>query len=628
MRFVLLSILALGACSPDQLGCQPRVSTDGTDPEGDSQPVVEAPPVVARGDGDAIEYTFRVPDPGTHYVEVDAVIPAEGESLELMMAVWTPGSYLVREFARHIEDVRAMTLDDQELHVDKSAKNRWVVTGDGALPDRVALRYRVYARELSVRTSFVDADVGVFSPAATVLTRDDARELVHTVKIERPESWERCDTSMPLQDGAYVAANYDELVDSPIVCGSPHINAVEVNGVQHELASFGGGDVWDDARAIADVENIIATQHRFWRVVPYSRYVFLNLLFGGGGGLEHRASTLVMGSRWETRDEDDYRGWLGLISHEFFHTWNVKRLRPTELDEFDYENENYFRTLWVVEGITSYYDDLMVRRAALMTRDEYLAVLARGIGRLQDTPGRQVQPLSLASFDAWIKFYRPDENSRNSSVSYYGKGSLVAWMLDATIRQATTDKSLDDVMRLAYERYSGEQGYTPEQFRAVAAEVAGVELDEFFADYVDGTQELDWEVPLTTFGLRFKPVEESEEDAYLGVRTENDDGRIVVRGVPRGSPAFAAGVNVEDELIAIDGERLPHDFSSRIARYSPHDEVELTVARRGRLRTLNVTLGMRPEERFVLEVDPDATPIQRRNFQAWLGPESEDENDD
>ena len=622
MRGVLLSILVLGACSPEQLGCEPRVGAEGPEAEGEHELVVELPPVVQRGDGNAIEYTLRVPRPETHYVEVDAIYPAEGESLDLLMAVWTPGSYLVREYARHIEDVRAMTPDEQPLQVDKTAKNRWQVTGEGELPAQVMVRYRVYARELSVRTSFVDADVGVFNPAATVLTRADRRDLVHSLKIERPDSWSECVTAMPEQDGSYLAADYDELVDSPVVCGTPHIDAVEVNGVRHELASFGGGRVWDDARALADVESIVEAQHRFWRVVPYSRYVFLNLLFGGGGGLEHRASTMVMGSRWESRDDDDYRGWLGLISHEFFHTWNVKRLRPTELDEFDYESENYFRTLWVVEGITSYYDDLMVRRAGLMERADYLAVLARGIGRLQETPGREVQPLSLASFDAWIKFYRPDENTRNSAVSYYGKGSLVAWLLDATIRQATTDKSLDDVMRLAYERYSGERGYTPDEFRAVASEVAGTDLDGFFDDYVDGTAELDWSVALRTFGLRFKAVEESEEHAYLGVNTENEDGRIVVSGVPRGSPAFEAGINVEDELIAIDGERLPHDFAERIARYRPGDEVEVTIARRGRLRALNVTLGIRPEERYELEVDPNATPIQRRNYQAWLGPES------
>lgn len=627
MRFTLISILALAACSPDQLGCEARVGAEGSESEGDNELVVELPPVVTRGEGDAIEYTLRVPEPETHYIEVDAIFPAEGESLDLLMAVWTPGSYLVREYARHIENVRAMTLDEEALQIEKTAKNRWRVTGEGALPAQVVVRYRVYARELSVRTSFVDADVGVFNPAATVLTRADRQDLIHSVAIESPESWERCVTAMSEQGGAYLAADYDELVDSPIVCGDAEVQTVDVNGVQHELASFGGGEVWDDARAIADVEKIIEAQHRFWRVVPYSRYVFLNLLFGGGGGLEHRASTMVMGSRWESRDDDDYRGWLGLISHEFFHTWNVKRLRPTELDEFDYENENYFTTLWVVEGVTSYYDDLMVRRAGLSSRDDYLSVLARGIGRLQDTPGREVQPLSLASFDAWIKFYRPDENSRNSSVSYYGKGSLVAWLLDATIRQATPDKSLDDVMRLAYERYSGERGYTPDEFREVAAEVAGSDLDSFFADYVDGTAELDWEVPLRTFGLRFKPVEESDEDAYLGVHTENEDGRIVVTGVPRGAPAFTAGINVEDELIAIDGERLPHDFAERIARYSPGDEVEITIARRGRLRTIHVTLGMRPEERYELEVDPNATPIQRRNFQAWLGPEVDDEDD-
>ncbi|MEM9070957.1 MAG: PDZ domain-containing protein [Myxococcota bacterium] len=620
-RALVWMLLGL-ACSPDQLGCEPRAQSEGGSTSEDVE-VEEQPAVVVRGDGETIEYTLRAPDADTHHLEVDAVVPAGGEELLVMMPVWTPGSYLVREYARNVETIRAETLDGSPLEIEKISKNRWRVTGEGELPARIALRYRLYGREMSVRTNFVDHDLLVLNGAPTFLTPVDG-DFAYDLVLETPESWTRCVTGLREEAPArWHAVDFDELVDSPIICGDIDVSEVEVNGVPHVLATVGGGAIWDQTRALADVERIIEVQHRFWRTVPYPRYAFLNVLSGGGGGLEHRASTLVMGSRWSTRDDDDYRGWLGLMSHEFFHTWNVKRLRPETLNHFDYENENYVRSLWIVEGITSYYDDLLVRRAGLMTRDQYLGVLSRGLGRLQDTPGRNVQPLSMASYDAWIKFYRPDENSPNATISYYRKGALVAWLLDATIRERAVGKSLDDVMRLAYERYSGETGYTPSDFREVASEVAGEDLSEFFERYVDGTEELDADVALRLLGLRFQPVDEdAEPPAYFGVRTETDHGRLIVEHVPAGSPAYQGGVNVGDELIAIDEERLPANFAGRIARYRAGDEVEVLVSRRGRLRRLSVVMGTRPEDRWTLEVDPAATPVQRRNFQSWLGPES------
>lgn len=609
------------ACSPEQVGCEPRPTTT-PDEQGSAGVRVETTPVTPRGEGDAIEYTLRFPAPQTHHVEVAAIFPAGQDELLLMMPVWTPGSYLVREYARHVEHLEAASLDGDALAVEKVTKNRWRVRGDGALPERVVVRYRIYARELSVRTNFVDRDLAVLNGAPTFLTIPGV-ELPHDVKLEAPTSWERCVTALSeLEENHWRATDYDELVDSPIVCGRPTVTDLEVRGVSHRLATFDGGDVWDQERAAQDVERIIDAHHMFWRVVPYRSYAFLNVLAGGGGGLEHRASTLLMGDRWAARDDADYRRWLGLVSHEFFHTWNVKRLRPTEFDRFDYERENYTRSLWIVEGITSYYDDLLVRRAGLMSREEYLRVLSAGIERLANTPGRHVQPLSMASFDAWIKFYRPDENSANSTVSYYGKGALVAFLLDAAIRERTITKSLDDVMRLAYERYSGEAGYTSTQFRELVSEVAGEDMSDFFTRYVDGTDELDFEPAFHYLGLRFRPPEEgAAPKAWLGVHTQSESGRIVVSEVPHGSPAHEAGINVGDELIAIDDERLPQAFAARIERYAPGETAEVLVARRGHLQRIEVTFGARPSDRFQVEVEPRATPVQRRSFQAWIGPE-------
>lgn len=579
--------------------------------------------------GSTMEYTVRFPEPHTHYLEVETVVPTDGDpEVELFMAVWTPGSYLVREYARHVEDVEAATVEGQELQIDKSRKNRWRVRTTGA--QRIVLRYRVYARELSVRTSFVDEDIAILNGAPTFITRRDDRRRQHDVLLEPAEGWTHSVTGLdPHPDGQphhYLASSYDELVDSPIVLGDPTLHEMEVGGAPHVLANFGEGDLWDGERSASDVRTLVETQLGFWGEVPYERYVFLNVLTEGGGGLEHEDSTLMLASPWRTRTREDYLGWLGLVSHEFFHTWNGKRLRPIGLGPFEYESEVYTRSLWIVEGITSYYDDLLLRRSGLMTQDEYLERLSKSIGGLQETPGRQVQSLTEASYDAWIKYYRADENFVNTGISYYRKGAVVAFLLDALIRrQSGGDASLDDVMRLAYERYGGERGYTPSQFRAVASEVGGASLDEFFAAAVDSTEELDYGPALDWFGLERaekeeEPTDEPEElPGYLGVTAADRGGRLVVTEIPRGTPAHGAGINVDDELIAIGDHRISQGgLGERLARYRPGDEVSVLVARRGELRRIDVTLGEAPDESWEITVAEMPTAAQRRHLESWL----------
>ncbi|HUH06074.1 MAG TPA: hypothetical protein VML75_28990, partial [Kofleriaceae bacterium] len=457
--------------------CKSRTSRDHAIVIAPDQPLEARDPA-----GTAIEHTLGFAAPETHYIDVTTTVPTGGaETIELMLPVWTPGSYLVREYARHIEGLRAATLEGAPLAVEKSRKNRWRVTTAGAA--RIAVRYRLYARELTVRTNFVDRDLAVISGAATFLVPVGELALPHDIKLTDTEQWPQVGTALPAHPSGdarrFLAPDYDTLVDSPIVLGSGTSHDLEVEGVIHQLASFGGATVWDDQRAASDVTSLIRTQLEMWRIVPYPRYVFLNILenSGGGGGLEHKASTLLLWSPWSTRKRSDYLRWLGLVSHELFHTWNGKRLRPIELGPFDYENEVHTESLWMVEGLTSYYDDLLVRRAGLSSHKEYLEALSSQIDSLESTPGREVQPLSLSSYDAWIKYYRGDENSVNSSISYYTKGAVVGFLLDAEIRKRSLGRrSLDDLMRQAYERYAGDQGYTSEQFRTLAEEVAGGSL--------------------------------------------------------------------------------------------------------------------------------------------------------
>ena len=580
----------------------------------------------AQSAPEPIRYTLSFPAPQTHYVEITATVPTgRRPDVELMMPVWTPGSYLVREYARNVEAVTAAGPDGRPLDVDKSKKNHWRIATGGAAT--ITVKYRVYCREMSVRTNWVEADFALLNGAPTFITLADLTPRPHEIVINPAEGWKRSVTALPPMNGGehrYRAPDYDTVVDSPLVIGNPAVYDFEVDGKKHSLVNVGEGGVFDGARAARDLEAIVKEDRRLWGFLPYDRYVFFNMITESGGGLEHKNSTVLMTNRWSTRTRRAYVGWLELASHEYFHAWNVKRLRPAELGPFDYENENITRSLWIAEGFTDYYADLQVLRAGLQTRDEYLEDLSSTIELLQTTPGRLVQSAEMSSFDAWIKYYRPDENSNNTSVSYYTKGTVIAFLLDASIRKATNGaKSLDDVMRLAYEKFSGPRGYTPEQFRAVIEQVAGRNLQGFWESAVESTSELDYTEALDALGLRFRPAAQQPAERasrpWLGVTTRNDNGRLVIAQVQRGSPADVAGLNVDDEILAIDEFRVRADrFENRLEQYKSGDKVSMLVARREQLVRVPTTFGAEPQRAWRLEVNPAATEVQRRLLDAWL----------
>jgi predicted metalloprotease with PDZ domain len=631
-----------------------------------------------------IRYTLTFPAPETHYVEVEASVPTGGQpAIELMQPVWTPGSYRIRDYPRHVEELRAESGGGNPLPLSKTRKNRWRVQTWGA--PRLVLSYRVYGREMTVRTNFIERDFALLNGAPTFLTLADGASRTHEVAVVLPKGWADVLTALdPSPHGGpdlFVAPDYDTLVDSPIYAGSAALYPFTVDGVPHLLANEGEGGIWNGPRSAADVERIVTAARRFWGGLPYQRYLFLNLITEGSGGLEHRDSTVLMTSRWKSRTREAYLEWLGLVAHEHFHAWNVKRLRPIELGPFDYDAERYTRALWVAEGITSYYDDLLVHRAGLSSREEYLRDLSKTLRAVQKTPGRRVQTLEAASFDTWIKYYQPDENTANSAISYYTKGAAVALLLDTRIRRTSGGtRSLDDVMRLAWERF-GEPGFTGKQFEALAAEVAGEDLMPFFDHALRSTAELDYAPALEWLGLRFGPTEPGtappapvqepeaegsaataeaiepappgpegeprgaapvvpapatpapaavptpaptpgipeERPGWLGAVTRVDGARLLVTEVRRGTPAFDAGLMVEDEILALDDYRVPADrVAERLKAYRPGDPVTLLVARRERLVRLDARLGADPGEGWRLEVDPRATEEQRRHLAAWL----------
>jgi predicted metalloprotease with PDZ domain len=571
-----------------------------------------------------LHYTLQFPAPHTHYVEVAVTVPTGGQpTVDLRMAVWTPGSYLVREYARHVEAVEAQGADGKPLCVNKISKNRWRVASAGTEPVRVT--YRVYCREMSVRTNWVEADFALLNGAPTFLTLVEDGPRPHDVQVILPPNWSAIMTGLAarpeLGEHGYRAADFDTLVDTPLLAGNPTVHTFEVGGKRHYLVNQGEAGVWDGPRSASDAEKLVRAHWHLWGGrLPYDQYLFLNLLTEAGGGLEHRNSTVLMTNRWNTRGRKSYLDWLRLVSHEYFHVWNVKRLRPVELGPFDYEREVYTKNLWIAEGVTAYYTELGVRRAGLCSDAEFLDGLSHLVQRLQTTPGRLVHSLEMASYDAWIKLYRSDENSSNTTISYYTKGAVVAFLLDAKIRAATDgSKSLDDVLRLAYGRYAGERGFTREEFRAVAEETAGMPLQGWFVRALETTEELDYTEALDWFGLRFSSVEAVSKGGWTGLETRVAGGCLLISQVRRNTPGWHAGFNVDDEILAIDDDRvLPDHWKARLRQYQPGDRVSVLIARRARLRRLDVTLEAEPPTAWKLEPRPDASEAQTARRAVWL----------
>ncbi len=566
-----------------------------------------------------VRYRVSFPAPETHYLSVEACLPVEtSDEIELFLPVWTPGSYLVREYSRNMEAISVSDAEGKPLVFQKSRKNRWRVQTERN--EEIRVTYRVYCREMSVRTNWVDESFALINGAPTFVTTAECLTRPIEIGFVLYSSWATCVTGLREEGDHYVADDYDVLVDSPVLCGKPALHHFEVDGIPHTLANEGEVGVWDGPRSVRDVEKIIRKHRDNWGTLPYSQYAILNLLNEATGGLEHRNSMTLMTSRWATRTSKAYMNWLHLVSHEFFHVWNVKRLRPVELGPFDYENENYTRSLWVAEGITDYYASLVVRRAGLSTVDEYLATLSEIIGRLQSTPGRQLQSAEMASFDAWIKLYRPDENTVNSTISYYTKGTVVAWLLEARIRKITKQsQSLDSLMRLALARFSGERGFVSHEFKALASEVAGTDLAEFFRHSVESVEELDYAEALDWFGLRFQGQDKPKNAGVIGAETRADNGRLIVTKVPRETPAWRAGLNVEDEFLAIDDIRVrPDHLAQRLENYRPGDTVSILIARREILKRIELTLGAEPKQ-WQLEIIPERTDLQKQNLTNWLG---------
>ena len=561
---------------------------------------------------------------------MESEFPVSGGAVELVMPVWTPGSYLVREYSAHIERMQAMEGQGDSLPLRKTAKNRWAVESGDATAIRVA--YDVWAGEIHVGANWVENSKALLNGAGVFLYTERSRAMPQEVVVTLPEHWPNVHTSMEAtgEGRQYRARDYDELIDSPIVAGNTVEYNFEVNGQPYGLVFSENSRYWDYEKAVEDTAKLIREQQAFWGVNPFDRrYLFMTMFMGSFSGLEHDHSTVLMMDSLAMRNRDDYRLWLGLVSHEFFHAWNVRRMRPAALSEYNYERESYIRELWLAEGLTSYYDDLLLFRSGLVSVGEYLELLAGEIRNYETTPGRKVRSAELASFDTWIKHYRQDENSVNSTVSYYRKGAVIGFVLDTLVRRETgNDASLDDVMRTMFQRYGLVQngGYPPGAFEDVVEEVAGPSARSLLEDMLRETVDPDVDSALDWYGLSLKrsPGDNGDDNppAGLGIEVDIDGQTLIVKQVVAGHPGATAGLLPGDELIAIDGNRVNRsDYDAVLDSLRPGENVEIVLSRHGRVLTIPAVVGEAIPSKFVITTRERIGTRQKSRLEKWLGRE-------
>lgn len=571
-----------------------------------------------------ISYTVSMTKPWTHLLEVEMRLKwtRMPEKLELKMPVWTPGSYLIREYARHVQDFATKKASGSELAWRKINKNTWQVDTAGA--KEIVASYRVYANELTVRTNELNDDHAFWNNAALLMFPKDQLKTPSTVHVDPYSNW-KIATGLPAVTGntnTFRAENFDILYDSPFEVSDFKEIGFTVHGKPHRIVFSGEGN-YDLKKTATDIAKIVDESYKIFGELPYNDYTFIVNL-RGGGGLEHLNSTALQFDRFGFKPESRYKDFLGLVAHEYFHAFNVKRIRPDALGPFDYENENYTRLLWVAEGGTEYFAGLLLLRAGLISDKEFLQGKADTIQQLQRRPGRFETSLEEASFDAWIKYYRQDENSINNQISYYDKGEIVNMMLDITIRSASRGKkSLDDVFKYLYtDYYKKGRNFTPEDFQKAAELAAGRSLDDFFSKYVRGETDIDYNAIVGDLGLQLNAVNANNGKAYIGADLVEDGGRLNVRSVSAGTPAYDQGINSGDQIVAVDGYRASQSrLQSYLADRKPGDKIRLTVFHLEKLRDITFTLGndTRKEYSFAPVAKPSAE--QRRLYREYLNDE-------
>jgi predicted metalloprotease with PDZ domain len=597
-----------------------------------------------------VHYRVEAANVHAHLWRVTLTVAKPSRLQTVSLPVWIPGSYMVREFSKHVQHLKA-SQGGKACALEQLDKCTWRIKSASGKP--LEISYEVYAFDNSVRTAWLDATRAFFNPTSLCLRVHGPEKKAHGLSLAAIDSEALRAVSTPATSlklsktdaknllGAYEFEDYDHLADTPFEIGNFWRGSFKARGVEHEFVVSGAPASFDGERLLADTQKIVETELLFWHgksdqptsKPPFERYVFmLNAVDDGYGGLEHRNSTALICGRRDLprigapKQTEGYTTLLGLISHEYFHTWNVKRLKPKEFLPYDYTQENYTQMLWFFEGFTSYYDDLLLRRAGLIDHAQYLRLLANAVNQAQQTPGRMVQSVAQASMDAWVKYYRQDENTPNATVSYYTKGSLVALCFDLSLRKGQTvgkgfkTTSLDEVMRSLWKQSKADQknkgGITEADFAAALRTLSGRSYEKEIAAWVHGTGELPLQELLEAHGVSAtqEPGASLPMAQRLGLRVSESSGALIIKTVLRGGLAEAAGLAAGDEWLAVDDWRI-HKLEDIGLLCGAAKQTVATVSRDKRMLRFKLTLPsatQEPSSSFMLRSSKDEL------LSAWL----------
>lgn len=569
-----------------------------------------------------IEYTLSMPKPQNHYFEVEMWIEGvNSKEVEVKMPVWAPGSYLVREFAKNVNLVKAYDEKGNTLPVRKTSKNAWMIQKGSA--KKVKVKYEVYSFELSVRTSFLDLTHGYVSGTGIFMYVESLKDKEGKLNVVPHATFKKISTALPkageaiITDGAqsFAFSNYDQLVDCPIEIGNHLVFDFTSAGVKHTVAMYGDGNFNVD-QLKKDMAKITQTATDVFGENPNKEYVFIiHNVVDGQGGLEHINSTTLSVNRW-TYQGAEYNGFLSLVAHEYFHLWNVKRIRPVELGPFNYDEENYTSLLWVMEGFTSYYDELLLLRAGYYTPEQYLPKVLSGLNYVEGSEGSRVQPVAHASFDAWIKAYRPNENSANTTMTYYSRGGLLAAVLDAKIvAKFKGKKCLDHFMQKLYADYYKKlnRGFSEAEFEKALSDFMEEDMSAFFRDYVNDTKIPDYKAIFAQVGITVDYTGISKPS--FGASFSQTNGKTMVKSVRTNSAAENAGLSVNDEVIGLNGYRVDAtDLEAAFAGMVSGDQISLLVSRDEVLLELKAVMTNYERPTYRMSLDPNEKTLKLRNY--------------
>jgi predicted metalloprotease with PDZ domain len=565
----------------------------------------------------ALELTYHLsmPQPNSHYFAVKIDVKGNtANTQEFKLPVWTPGSYLVREFSKSLNQVKAIDINNKELVVNKKTKNAWEIQCAGQ--ENFTIFYEVYAFELSVRTPYLDNTHGFVAGAAVFMYTEATKNQPGLLKVYPHQSFKKVSTALPSADFKtelgcfnFTFEDYDQLVDCPIEIGNQQEFDFMAAGIRHRVAMYGEAN-YNVVQLQQDMAKVVQAATDVFGSNPNKDYLFIiHNVTDGQGGLEHKNSCVLSVNRWSYAGSN-YTGFINLVAHEYFHLWNVKRIRPIELGPFNYDQECYTSLLWVMEGITSYYDELLLRRAGFYTKEEFLSKMQSQINYVEGSPGSRVQPVAHASFDAWIKAYRPNENSSNTTMTYYSRGAVLGAVLDAYLIQKSNKKrSLDGFMQLLYNKYALElkRGFTEAEFEQELSTYCGEDMHAFFANYVNGTQIIPYQKYFEPMGLTVKDVTSSQTS--IGATFDGNEV-VKVKAVRRGSAAEEAGLSVGDEVLICNGYRINKDMlEGMLNSLSSGESMMLTVARDEKVFQVKFIMKNYTKPQFSIQIKDANAPL-------------------